>query len=149
MLSSNLRIRYEEDLVKNVCNVLASHSSPWNRVNFAVEFNFCRGRTDIIAVNPMNVIIAFEAKLNRWRDALRQAYRNTCFANYSFVVLPDYVAGRVASEISDFEAHSVGLVSSSPGQLKILIHSPFHEPIQPWLSQDAIEMATFNEGVSI
>src|SRR2546427_5324293 len=36
--------------------------------------------------------ISFEAKLKDWRYALDQAYRNTCFAHKSYVVVPEATA---------------------------------------------------------
>jgi len=102
------------------------------------RFSYQRGRADIVAVDPFLNLIAFEAKLSRWRDALLQAYRNTCFAHYSYVILPHHVARRVSKEADDFYRHSVGLIAVAPSELDVLIPSPFHDPIQPWLSEAAI-----------
>jgi hypothetical protein len=51
-------------------------------VSFACEFDYSRGRTDVVALRDGEHVIAFEAKLKDWRTALHQAYRNTCFAHH-------------------------------------------------------------------
>ena len=38
------------------------------------------------------ILMAFEAKLKDWRYGLDQAYRNTCFAHKSYVVVPEATA---------------------------------------------------------
>jgi hypothetical protein len=130
----------EMDLVKSICDILISDRSPWGSLNISLEFSFQRGRADIVAVDSSSHLIAYEAKLSRWRDALLQAYRNTCFAHYSYVILPYHVATRVSMASDDFRRHSVGLVAASPSELDVLIPSPFHDPIQPWLSESAIDL---------
>ena len=100
----------EHELVKDICAVLISRSSPWGTVRLAEEFFYQRGRTDIIAVEPTSQIIAFEVKLHKWRDGIRQAYRNTCFAHFSYLVLPEEAARIAASAIGEFTRHSTLLV---------------------------------------
>jgi len=46
----------------------------------------------MLAKREANTLIAVEAKLKDWKYALHQAYRNTCFARQSFVLLPKAVA---------------------------------------------------------
>ena len=71
---------------------LREASSPWGIVRLGTEFYYQRGRADVVAVLEDGTVIAFEAKLKRWKDALRQAYRNLCFADASFVVTPREIA---------------------------------------------------------
>src|SRR5690554_1997168 len=83
-------------------------STPWGTVKVATEFFYQRGRTDLVVVSGGN-LIAFEAKLNKWRIALQQAYRNKCFADVSYVILPEREA-RIASRYQgEFERRGVGL----------------------------------------
>jgi hypothetical protein len=43
-------------------------------------------------------VIAIEAKVSNWRQALRQAARNRIFSHRSFIALPGHIADRVSSE---------------------------------------------------
>tara|TARA_R110002167_G_scaffold148524_2_gene341496 strand:- start:3134 stop:3814 length:681 start_codon:yes stop_codon:yes gene_type:complete len=54
-------------------------------------------------------IIAIEAKLMRWRDALRQATEYKKFADQSFVLLPSEYAGGAISSKNEFKNAGVGL----------------------------------------
>jgi hypothetical protein len=118
--------------------VLMSRDSPWGEILLAQEFFYQRGRTDIIASVSPEVIIAFEVKLERWRDGIRQAYRNTCFAHLSYLILPEESAHVAARAIGEFSRHSVGLCVASRGYVEVVIPSPHHEPIQPWISKAAL-----------
>jgi len=124
----------EYELVKDFVEVLSGAESTWGQVRLFEEFNYQRGRTDVVVVTAAGAIIAFEAKLFKWRAGVRQAYRNTCFAHYSYLVLPEENAGVAASAIGLFADYSVGLCIASQGKLEIVIPSPRHEPIQPWIS---------------
>lgn len=131
----------EYQLVEDIYAVLNSQRTPWGLVKITSEFSYQRGRADIVAINSSYEIIAFEAKLRRWRDGLQQAYRNTCFAHYSYVVLPELSAKHAYRALIEFNRHSVGLCVVSPGCIDILIPSPQHDPIQPWLSEAVISKA--------
>jgi hypothetical protein len=128
----------EQALVEAIAEGLVSESSPWPNLLFAREFNYTRGRTDIVAVDQEGNVIAFEAKLSRWRVALNQAYRNTAFAHYSYVVLPAGAASRAARSTGDFSRHAVGLCAASPSGLKILIEAPYANPVLPGLTTLAL-----------
>jgi hypothetical protein len=82
-------------------------------------------------------VVAFEAKLSRWRAALVQAHRNTCFAHRSFVVLPWLTARRAASFSGEFLRHGVGLCTIQNGRIVIMHDACPSEPIEPWLSEEA------------
>ncbi len=75
----------EQHLVETFLRSL-TECSPWGSVNTSSEFFYQRGKTDVVAVDEDGLVIAFEAKLTRWKKALQQAYRNTCFAHRSYVV---------------------------------------------------------------
>lgn len=134
----------ESHLVDDVISVLLN-CSPWGKLEISQEFDYRRGRTDIIAIDENKSIIAFEVKLWRWRHAMHQAYRNGCFANYSYVILPTYTAKIAVNHLVEFKKRSVGLCSATPGRIHVLIPAPEIEPIQPWLSVRAVRAL----GVSI
>lgn len=121
-------------------NVISSDKSPWGNLKIAKEFNYLRGRTDIIATMDDDTLIAFELKLEKWRDALQQAYKNTCFAHKSFVVLPEYFALRAIRNLYEFEKRSVGLCYIKDGLVNVLLDAVFNVPIQPWLTNKAVTM---------
>ena len=82
----------EQTLVDTFVGLLETNRSPWGEVRLAREFDYSRGRTDVVAVADADTLIAVEAKLTDWKYALHQAYRNTCFAHRSFVLLPKEAA---------------------------------------------------------
>jgi hypothetical protein len=106
------------------------------------EFGYGRGTTDIVSVGDDGEVVAFEAKLTRWRDALAQAYRNTCFAHRSFVVLPSLVAAKVSRFAAEFERRGVGLCAVQDGRLVVMQPAIRRDPVQPWLSEQAVAAAT-------
>src|SRR4051812_28310029 len=99
----------ERALVDNFVAILEGNETPWGRVRVAREFDYSRGRTDVIAAEDSGNIIAVEAKLKDWKYALHQAYRNTSFAHQSFVLLPKVMAMAAACFIGEFEKRGVGL----------------------------------------
>ncbi len=58
---------------------------------------------------PNFQIVAIEAKLRRWRDALSQATSYRRYADYSYVLLPDKFSGAAKKNINEFAANGVGL----------------------------------------
>lgn len=131
----------ERCLVESFVTHLHGADTPWGPLEIAFEFFYHRGRTDIVARTAEGDVVAFEAKLTRWREALQQAYRNTCFAHRSYVLLPRAVA-RVASQYeTEFARRRVGLCYIEENQLIVAFHPPRAEPIQPWLSAEAARCA--------
>jgi len=129
----------ERLLVEDLCLSLKSDSTPWGRVDFACEFDYCRGRADVVVVNEDDDVIAFEAKLQRWRDAVHQAYRNRCFAHHSYVLVPSHVAERARTDDREFRRRRVGLCHLEAGSVVVTVPSVRQTPIQLWLSELAIE----------
>ena len=121
------------------------NQSPFHVATVSREFDFRSGRTDVVIVNWDGDVLAFEAKLSRWREALHQAYRNTCFAHRSYVVLPWAIAQRAAIYQAEFEARGVGLCAVHDGSLVTVLEAPRHEPVQPWLAERAIEHANVQD----
>jgi hypothetical protein len=104
-----MRFESEQHLVDDFVGLLETDRTPWGRVVYWREFDYARGRTDVIAVSDNGMLIAIEAKLRDWRLALQQAYRNTCFAHKSFVLLPKKGALSAAVFREEFETRDVGL----------------------------------------
>ena len=77
-------------------------------------------------------VIAIEAKLTRWRDALAQAVSYRRFSNASYVALPhDVLQARLGQFAQDCERTSVGLLAVRRGRITIEIPAGFHEPFTP------------------
>jgi hypothetical protein len=130
----------ESALVRRFVEALRSDDSPWRSIGILEEFNYLRGRTDIVLTTDDSTI-AFEAKLSNWRRALDQAYRNTCFAAESYVVMPLSKARYAMKYIAEFDARGVGLCSIDQGQLAILHRSPARPPVEPWLTAHVRQLA--------
>ncbi len=118
---------------------LQGASTPWGTVRVGEEFFYQRGRTDVIAVTKEGCVLDFEAKLTRWRDALHQAYRNTCFAHRSYVVLPESTAKLAAQYLSEFQKRSVGLCYITEScEVVVALEASSVTPLLPWLSEQAV-----------
>ncbi len=116
---------------------LHAGSAPWDVQSTAREFDYQRGRTDVVAVSQGGQVVSFEAKLDRWKDAMHQAYRNTCFSHLSYVLLPESVALRAKESFDEFDRRGVGICTVQ-GEEVVVIHEPEPvEPLQPWLSERA------------
>jgi len=131
----------ERALVERFLGHLSASGTPWGPLDVAIEFFYHRGRTDVIARTKDGDVVAFEAKLKRWREALQQAYRNTCFAHLSYVLLPKSAARIAIHYEAEFVRRRVGLCFIDDGQLIVAFHPPRLEPIQPWLSAAAARCA--------
>ena len=131
------RYRYEKCLSEEFCEFLESKEGPWGDVNIKLEFNYVRGRTDIVALSSDGEIISFELKLNKWKKALDQAYRNTSFSNRSYVVLPECQIKNAKKHIGEFEKRSVGLCCVGKDGIVVAYPSKHQDPIQEWLLDDA------------
>lgn len=134
----------EESMVDSFVEQLANAGAPWMPVRgLCREFNYQRGRTDVVAVTAQGCVIAFEAKLDRWREAMHQAYRNRCFADVSFVVLPKDVAEKAARFEVEFRRRGVGIcyIDANEGVI-VVTEGTRNQPIQPWLRARAIDCAT-------
>ncbi len=127
----------ERELVDRFADVLSSDASPWGPVRFTREFDYQRGRTDVVVLNGAGHLVAVEAKLSRWRDALQQAYRNRCFAHSSYVLLPKEVALRAVQFAADFELRGVGVCCCDDDEVSILLEAALAPPLQPWISNFA------------
>jgi hypothetical protein len=136
---SKFEVNYlsEDVLVEGLLSCLKK-GSRWGPVQVTREFYYLRGRTDVVALTLSGDVVAFEAKLTKWRWALHQAYRNTCFAHSSYVVLPPQTALRAFRHAVEFERRHVGLCSVFEDGIVVLLDAPRVEPIQPWLTRRSI-----------
>lgn len=127
----------EEDLVQDLITGLHGLFDQAGAFAIGREFYFQRGRTDVVVLAASERIIAFEAKLLKWRAALQQAYRNTCYAHRSYIALPVAVAQRASRFTYEFHRRAVGLCSVEASEVRVLIEARYVEPIEPWLTDDA------------
>ena len=127
----------EQALVEHLLDRIDAAASPWESQDVATEFSYGRGRTDVL-VGLGGEVVAIEAKLTKWRDALDQAYRNMCFAHYSFVCVPVEVAVRAVRHAAEFQGRGVGLCTIDGNQIVILCDAAENQPFQPWLSAEAV-----------
>ena len=127
-----------EDFKESIChskNVFAIS-------DFAFEFYYQSGRVDIICLTDDRKLIAFEAKLTRWRTAVHQAYRNSSFAHYSYVIIPTEIVANAIKHRREFDRRGLGLCSISPDGISIEISAPQKNPLLSWLTQSAFDYIT-------
>lgn len=131
--------KLESELVKEFRSTLFGNANTLSIIAVAPEFNYVEGRVDLIAINNDGDLVAFEAKLTRWRSALNQAYRNSSFAHYSYVVLPKTILENVIGHIDEFHRRGIGLcVFDSSSGIKVEVPAIRRKPIQPWLTSTAM-----------
>jgi hypothetical protein len=128
----------EASLVAQLETKLSEPGNPFELLRSALEFNYLSGKVDIVGHTREGDLVAFEAKIDRWSDALHQAYRNSAFAHYSYVVLPEANAGNALKAEHEFERRGVGLCSFGNSGIKIEIPASKKEPLQPWLTNSAL-----------
>jgi len=128
----------ESDLVKDFETIISDAPNRFAIIAVASEFNYVEGKVDLIAKNSKGDLVAFEAKLSRWRNALNQAYRNSSFAHYSYVVLPETTLENVVSRVDEFHRRGVGLCFFGSSGLRVEIPAARRNPIQPWLTNMAL-----------
>lgn len=132
---------YEQEcqLVRDLESILGNDENPFSRLTIAFEFNYQDGKVDIVASNDQGELLSFEAKLSRWRTAVHQAYRNTSFSHYSYVVLPVRAAQRASKRRHEFERRGVGLCAVGARGITIEIPATKKTPLRPWLTNTAME----------
>lgn len=134
--------KFEFQLIEEFKKILVRSKNPFNVLKLAHEFNYNSGRTDIIANTKNGDLISFEAKLNRWRIAINQAYRNSSFSHYSYVLLPSNIAKTALKSRAEFERRGVGLCSVGSSGINIEIPATKKDPFQPWLTKTALTLLT-------
>jgi hypothetical protein len=129
----------ESQLVRQLEGLLISAENPFAQLALGSEFNYVEGKVDVIAANDEGDLFSFEAKLKRWKSAVHQAYRNTSFSHYSYVVLPADAAKHAIKRRHEFERRGVGLCAVDQNGLTVHIEAARKEPLRPWLTDNAIE----------
>jgi hypothetical protein len=138
MININSTDNPESFLVSDFKSKLKEQSAPFSILKLATEFNHMAGRTDIIGATKDGALIAFEAKICNWRVALTQAYRNTSFADYSYVLLPEACLKKAMKAEYEFIRRGVGLCSINEEGITIKIPAAKSTPIQPWVTSNAL-----------
>lgn len=137
----------EQNLVDDFVRCLPSSTfANCGSISISKEFDYSRGRTDVIALTSFQEVIAFEAKLEKWRNALDQAYRNTCFSNYSYVLLPEKTALLALSHKSEFIERKVGICYLCKREIVVAQEAIRTEPLQYWLFNRA--KSTLSKGIN-
>jgi hypothetical protein len=137
MAKTALPFQSEAALVKALLGKLRSGKTPWGKVKTATEFDYQRGRTDVVAVSSCGAVVSFEAKLTKWKAAMHQAFRNTSFSHESFIVVPESVVARAIAHLEEFDRRNVGICFLKQGVLVVAHHARSVDPIQPWLTTKA------------
>ncbi len=129
----------ESELVTALERRLGEDECPFAQLMIAFEFDYHEGRIDVVGRNSKGELFGFEAKLSYWQKAVHQAYRNTSFTHYSYVVLPDAVAKKAVRARHEFERRGIGLCSITPDGILIEIPAAKNTPLRPWLTDSALE----------
>ena len=66
-------------------------------------------------------LLAVEAKLTRWRSALKQAMAYRSYADKSYVALPDVVVRRNSISLDDFACAGVGLLAVTTQRIREIV----------------------------
>ena len=73
-------------------------------------------------------VVAVEAKLTRWREALQQARDCLRFANEAYIAMPATVIGRNAIALSTCAEHGVGVIAVDPVDARVILPAEGHLP---------------------
>lgn len=131
----------EADLIVHFVRLLKDGLFPLKCAGCVLEFPHQAGRTDVIGVNNIGRVLAFEGKLTKWKDALQQARRNTAFAHYSYVLLPETKARVALKHKEQFRRFGVGLVTVGKSRSQVFIPAKWQKPLLPWLTASAKKAA--------
>ena len=78
---------------------------------------------------PLVEVVAIEAKVSRWKEAVRQAVKNRQFSHRSYVALPWALAAKVSMDPL-FQIHHLGLLGiDEVGLVDILLAAPSARPV--------------------
>jgi len=128
----------ERMLVRDLSKLVRSRCGPVRCREVAFEFDYTAGRTDLVGLGHDSEVHAFETKLSKWREALEQARRNTCFAHYSYVALPVKAADNALKAKDEFRRLGIGLVALNGEHGRLAIRPRRNAPLLPWLTQSAV-----------
>ena len=122
----------EAKLVDAFVQTLLSGRSCWRSVEIATEWSYSAGFADVLARNSKRELIAFEAKLENWRSAFHQAYRNCAYANRAYVLMPYETVHRALKHREDFEFRGIGLCSYRDGKVFVHIKASRQDELLAW-----------------
>lgn len=131
------RFARETHLVEEFARCMRG-SNPFRSSGTSFEFDYKSGRTDVISKNDSNKLFAFEAKLSNWKIALHQAYRNSHYAHFSYVVLPSDRSTSALKNKNEFKRRGVGLCLVSDQGLRVEIRASQKKPLLPWVTRAAL-----------
>lgn len=131
--------RSEAEMVRQFVSALQSRQSSFGEVEVTSEWDHRAGFVDVLARDRNKMLIAFEAKLDDWKRAFAQAYRNTAYADRAFVLLPAKPANRALAHRALFEDKGIGLCSFDGEQINVLLDSSRHQPLTAWITTRAHE----------
>lgn len=132
--------REEIQLVSQFRKTISELTTPLKIKHTEIEFVHLSGRTDIVGITDDGEIIAIEAKLTNWKNALQQAYRNTCFAHFSYVLLPsNKLTPAIKSEV-EFTKRNVGLLTLVDNEVQIIIESRRNQPFVERITDRALKL---------
>lgn len=137
-VGEDARYLNEQSMVEDLSAFVTSRGGPVRCREVRYEFDYRSGRTDLVGLGDRDALHAFEAKLLKWREALHQALRNTCFAHYCYVALPELTAGAALKAKHEFQRHGVGLLVLSRHEAKLAIPARRNSPLLPWLTKAAL-----------
>lgn len=86
---------------------------------------------------PVTDLVAVEAKLTRWRDALRQARRYAYFANHVYIAIVARLADRV--DRGSLYRARCGLLAVEAHRAFIAVPSPRRKPVDPTMFRNCSE----------
>jgi hypothetical protein len=129
----------EADLVERFVGKLQAGRSCYGSVEVTTEWDHRAGLVDVLARDCAGALVAFEAKLSNWRRAFLQAYRNTAYANLTYVLVPPAVAQRALQYRNEFELRGVGLCTFDGNAIQILVEALNQDPLLSWLRARAHE----------
>jgi hypothetical protein len=138
------RFKTEKHLVSALLKALTHETCPLATRRVVKEYDYESGRTDVLALTGSDQLVAFEAKLQDWRRAIRQAWRNTSYVDLAYVVLPADRASVAIEHIDHFVDYGVGLCFIENGSLRVAIESLRAHPVLGWLSTRAREALNTN-----
>lgn len=129
----------EADFVDQFVGKLAKGRTAFGRVQITTEWDHRSGFVDVLTRSRRKGLVAFEAKLDNWKRAFHQAYRNTAYANKSYVIVPGNVADRAMRDREEFELRGVGLCSFDGTAVQVLIEATEQDALLRWLRERAHE----------
>ena len=87
-------------------------------------------------------VVAVEAKLYRWREAIEQAAEYLRFANRSYVALPKETVDTTKGLLAACRSRGLGVIAVSEANIEVVRRAPLHQPRSPgwvWLVARALE----------